>query len=666
MSAPIVSGLAALVVSAHPELYSTSLKNRIEMTTDDINDLNPDYSGLLGTGRVNAYQAAMYDLIPNLTIEGINFYEFDGDGDGVPNPGEVCNLEINIWNNWFSGGLWAQADDVIVTFSTTEPEVTFLDGSETFNVPTIYQAGSHWNSDAPVRISTPETTNIQDIPITVTITANPDSQFPYFVEHDIVISLLYTQPGWPLYLGGAVKSSAALTDIDNDGVKETIFGDFNGMLHVLNPDATEDAPFPIDLGGNISAAVAVADINNDSIKEMVVANESGNIFAVDNQGSIIFTYNAGSQIKGNPMIVDVDNNGSMEIVAFTFVPTPQVIVLNSDGTDFANFPAALSSTGILSSPAAADLDGDGNLELIASSLSGTLYAISSATGNDIAGWPVTVSSNTYQGPTVANIDSDPEPEVIIAISNGDIMAFEHNGDIKFNRAIGSIVKSGVVVADIDADNSNDIIFISNPGEVYVIDNTGNDVGIFPIDIGQSVDSTPVLADLDSNGTYEIIFGDNIGNLHSIDVTGAETVNFPINFDSSIKMSPAISDLDNDGDLEIVFSNQYGYYAVDYPNEVPVSNIGWSCFRRNLSRTNSALDPTTGSNDNETPSVITALGKNYPNPHAGFWLIDLYYTKYLQNNRQRSARDQTISCNKNSTSNCDRKGIGSWNFLYRRK
>ena len=73
----------------------------------------------------------------------------------------------------------------------------------------------------------------------------------------------FNQSGWPYDLGGATNSSAAIVDIDNDGELETIFGDFNGMLHVLNPDATESDPFPLDLGGIISAAVAVADINGD-------------------------------------------------------------------------------------------------------------------------------------------------------------------------------------------------------------------------------------------------------------------------------------------------------------------------------------------------------------------------------------------------------------------
>ncbi|GER59193.1 hypothetical protein ULMA_13010 [Patiriisocius marinus] len=65
MAAPFVSGLAALVFAANPNLTAVEVKDIIESTTDDIYhipqnrnvDPNLDLHGKLGTGRINAFRA---------------------------------------------------------------------------------------------------------------------------------------------------------------------------------------------------------------------------------------------------------------------------------------------------------------------------------------------------------------------------------------------------------------------------------------------------------------------------------------------------------------------------------------------------------------------------------------------------------------------------------
>ncbi|MHC1775157.1 MAG: S8 family serine peptidase [Lentimicrobium sp.] len=60
MSAPIVSGLCGLVLSINPQLTPAQVESILESTADDIYGVNPNYTGMLGAGRVNAYQAAMH------------------------------------------------------------------------------------------------------------------------------------------------------------------------------------------------------------------------------------------------------------------------------------------------------------------------------------------------------------------------------------------------------------------------------------------------------------------------------------------------------------------------------------------------------------------------------------------------------------------------------
>jgi subtilisin family serine protease len=56
-SAAFASGLAALVKEVNPNLAPDQILQRIRATTDSIDQLNPEYHGLLGSGRLNYYKA---------------------------------------------------------------------------------------------------------------------------------------------------------------------------------------------------------------------------------------------------------------------------------------------------------------------------------------------------------------------------------------------------------------------------------------------------------------------------------------------------------------------------------------------------------------------------------------------------------------------------------
>lgn len=57
VAVPLVSGALALIQGANPQLSPTQSVQKLLQTTDDINAINPDYSGQLGKGRLNLYAA---------------------------------------------------------------------------------------------------------------------------------------------------------------------------------------------------------------------------------------------------------------------------------------------------------------------------------------------------------------------------------------------------------------------------------------------------------------------------------------------------------------------------------------------------------------------------------------------------------------------------------
>jgi subtilisin family serine protease len=603
MASPVVAGVAGLIKSIHPNLTAAELKTRLEYTCDNIDAVNPNYIGDLGAGRVNAFKGAMYDLIPNLTISDMVILEQSGDGDGVPNPGEVINIMINLEND----GFWLDAEDIVATLSCEIAEVTILNDES--NYSDIVAGLSGWNSTDPFSFETPDGFTDLSIPFTLTISANPNAAWPYLVVHELVVELTMAQAGWPLVLGSVTTSCGVIIDLEDDGSREMIFGDYDGMLHVMQEDGTPIAPFPIDTGATIAVAVAAGIVDGDDIEDIVIGNDAGHVIAYDYAGNIIFDYLAGGIIKSNPMIADVDGNGTMEVIVCTF-PSGAVHIINSDGSSFPNFPVALNAP-VMSSAAVGDLNNDGNLEVLVVTISGSLNAISSNTGSNLSGWPYALGLGSTNGPTITNIDADADPEVLIATTPGLVSVINHNGTLIWDLDIGNDIRTGLVTADFNNNGNNDICFIDQTGSIHVLDQTGNYLPNFPLNIGNTVESTPVIVDMDANGTPDIVFGDNAGNIHSVSITGDETFMFPINLGSSIKVAPALGYADDDGDIEILVPNQLSYFLIDYKG--PSSAVHWANFKRNPQRTGNAFDPTSGSQPEVVPVFANELGKNYPNP-----------------------------------------------------
>ena len=116
MACPMVAGLCSLILSINPELSPDLVEEILESTCDTIDEQNPDYIGMLGAGRINAYQAVMavpFEPQPEFTVE-------------VPSilPGTVVDFQDmslgipNSWNWTFEGGTPS-------TSSSQNPSVTY-------------------------------------------------------------------------------------------------------------------------------------------------------------------------------------------------------------------------------------------------------------------------------------------------------------------------------------------------------------------------------------------------------------------------------------------------------------------------------------------------------------------------------------------------------------
>ncbi|CAM3261684.1 Calcium-dependent protease [Aequorivita lipolytica] len=103
-SAPIVSGLAALIFAINPNLTAYEVKDIIKNTADDIYSIpqNQSYIGQLGTGRINAFRAVKTAQCMLNPIPGLDLAMQNSDLDNFVEPD--TNTEIQ----WLSDDIWVR------------------------------------------------------------------------------------------------------------------------------------------------------------------------------------------------------------------------------------------------------------------------------------------------------------------------------------------------------------------------------------------------------------------------------------------------------------------------------------------------------------------------------------------------------------------------------
>jgi subtilisin family serine protease len=609
MASPVTAGVCAMVKAMNPDLTPGQLLQRMRYSADYIDDINSNYAGLLGGGRINAFSATMYDKIPKIVIDDKSVEEFSGDGDGVPNPGEVARLKVALNNylNPFTGLAWLTAENLQATLTCSYPGVTIIDGTANFG--TLSAGSTMWNNNQPFKFQTVGTLPSEPIPFELVVSANPTAPYPYTRSLPFTVELSLIQHGWPYNVGGASTSSPILVNLDAEPDKEVVFGDQAGNIHAMKADGITELPnFPLPAGSAIVGSLSMADINNDGLLEFACSLQNNTIFVFNQNGNPIWSLPAGGTLRTSPIIASLGLNATKQIITAT--QTGNLFVLNSDGTYYPNFPAAVGGA-VLGPPTVADLNGDGLLEILVATLNGNLCAISSTTGTNIAGFPVALAGGSQNPITVANIDADTNPEILINTSTaGYVLAYNHDGSQLWQKNVGGQIKTGPVVADVNNDGNKEIICIGASGIVNILTTAGTNLPNTPININQGTECTPTVARFDNDNYAGIIFGDSNGMLHSVRADGTESPNFPIDINGNIKISSALGDIDQDGDFDIVIPNDAGFYTIDIKR--PAQEILWQCYMATYNRSGNIYQ-STPNNDNNQPPVVTTLHENYPNP-----------------------------------------------------
>ncbi|MCG8458750.1 MAG: VCBS repeat-containing protein, partial [Holophagales bacterium] len=275
---------------------------------------------------------------------------------------------------------------------------------------------------------------------------------------------------------------------------------------------------------------------------------------------------------------DVDGDGSGELVAAATTEAAITVYARDSGLD--PDPSAWTHLADVSTSAAGvralslgDVDRDGDLDVVAA-LDGTtdaLHLFRNTAGTGLA-WSVAGTLGAVDGPRqllLADLDGDGDLDALASEGDGDAFAwFENDGSsgpwAKTVVVDGLLVHDGahgLAVADVDRDGDLDVLATAeNDAEVLYLANTLGDGSTWSLTtIDTSVVGPRGLAagDLDGDGDTDVVVADAGGGDLRVfaDSSGDGTTWVPLADPATNTAvgaeSVELADLDGDGDLDIV-------------------------------------------------------------------------------------------------------------------
>jgi len=535
-SGPYVAAVGALVLAHKPELTNIEVRAILENTTDPVNygDLDPDY-GYIGTGRVNAYTALIEsDKRHPLgeIVEPKTQQTFPSDGNDIPLTLFVHGDSYQVQYRGFEQGEWTTLDDgdspvdpngfVHLMFPNT--------GAGTFELRLSTTTDGETHTDR----------KIFSIQLGTETAPWPLPKLPEDPEELSDESYL----GSPMCL-----------DVDGDGRKEIIEASvtlneddfYDGSISIWKDDGTALDGWPVKLeGGNLWASgMAVGDIDGDGDYEIVVVDdysvmatalhvESGKTVEGDwpvEVGGYWYAY-----IIGSPVLADLDGDGDSEIIVALDEESRDsdgLFAIQGDGTFI--WQRRYTTEGPIS---AADFDGDGNVEIAlcgyGPGITRVYTFILDNDGQQIKRW----RGGSKKGTAIADLDGDGEQELVFCTEDS-VMAVHIDGSTLWTTKVsGPFGDEGALsIGDIDDDGFSEVYvnsYIEADGFayslVYAFDYEGNeltDAGFPKTLMGDPWDCIPLIGDVDGDGQKELVVASAGAPVMAWESDGTATTGFPM-------------------------------------------------------------------------------------------------------------------------------------------
>ncbi|MCA9980493.1 MAG: VCBS repeat-containing protein, partial [Anaerolineales bacterium] len=405
----------------------------------------------------------------------------------------------------------------------------------------------------------------------------------------------------------------------------------NAVSPVLAEDtAVGQAQWTFELPGMADAAdPVVADVNGDGFLDIVAATHNGHVVVLDRNGNRIWDtdisshYGLGNnqqRIMTAPVVADLTGDGSVEIIVGTGTSGSSVcypgsvIVLDKNGRKApgqwpfmmrdVDIPPAGCPDGVYGTPAVADMDGDGDMEIAVGGFDKGIYVLNH-NGTAVSGFPIDsalkfrfpswgvldqkLADTIWSSPALADLDGDNDLELIIGTDEG------HFGERFGGERLGWYCPYPNLLTDQYCGGA--LYAVNHDSNLYVWPDDGDPAGPnYPKYHWDHIQSTPAIADLNNDGVLDIVHG--MGTFYRnlnpsspyanrvLAVNGATGKLLPgwNDFPSEAEWgqgkgtggatpgSPAIGDITGDGKLDVVIPAMDRKVYAWHANGQPVSGF----------------------------------------------------------------------------------------------
>lgn len=357
---------------------------------------------------------------------------------------------------------------------------------------------------------------------------------------------------WKFDAKSVILTTPIVADTNKSNDLEIFFGTKEGKLFSLDANANVKWIFDTsqnandvqlmfldsDISNSIKSTPNVVDINNDEIKEIIFGSETGFLYCLNNQGNLIWEYDAKSPIRGSPLIIDLLKDDRKEIIFGTL--KGDVIFLSPNGELITKFNV---NEGIENKPYWIDE------KIIFGTNSGEIccYDIK---GNKI--WGFKTEDKISADVEVTNIypNKENENQIIVGSYDGNLYVLSTDGELIWKFKTDGAIMSKVSIEDINKDGKKEIIFGSCDNNIYCLNYNGDK--IWSYETGFWVVSTPIIKDIDNDGHLEIIAGSYDHNLYVLDSEGSYMLNYIPGLSGVINQTGTYSNIENSE-----FSNNIG-------------------------------------------------------------------------------------------------------------